>query len=437
MLLQPELLDAYASALVNAAREQPDGMGSLLEDDVLYARVILPEDERVDDRELERLLLIACVEDLLRHEVALRESSDDGPLLVFPTQSRRKAPELHAPQQPWTEVRFEGPVQHVYATLAVRLAHSGFFDLRGTYVGATTFAAKGSPHVVGVSIEEPNEGIGVLSLFGAPDVPAVLRASFEEFVVSHIRRRATADTVVVSPTTLCPTCRYRVSSELREQAADLGRRSITCPFCAAQIDLTVKADDQDADLVVREMDRVANEQRDRAAAKSTLQGKEEVRDFDVFLAHNSRDKELVARIAERLRERALHPWLDVEQVPPGRWFQDVIEAAVPRVRAAAIIIGIHGLGNWEHEELRVFLQQCTEANTPVIPVQLGNAEIPTSLRFLRQRRWIDMPSPEDDEALDLLIWGITGQNPRAPRIASQRAAPGSRTVDERLSADEA
>jgi hypothetical protein len=411
MLLQPELLDAYAAALVNAAREQPDGMGSLAESDVLHARVEIPSDDRIEDRELERLLLIACVEDLLRHEVALRENSDDGPLLVFPTQSRRQAPPLDAPQQAWTAIRFEGSVQHVYATLAVRLAHSGFFDLAGTYVGATTFSPKGSDHVVGVSIAEPDEGVGVLTLFGTAEVPIILRRSFQDLVVSHISRRATQSSVIVEPATLCSKCGYQVSSDLRQQALKLDRSSITCPFCATGIELEFKDDDDATELVVRQMDREANQQRDLATAQSTVRGKEEVREFDIFLAHNSKDKALVTRLAGRLRERALNPWLDDEQVPPGRWFQDVIQAAVPTVRAAAIIVGLHGLGNWEHEELRVFLQQCADADTPVIPVLLGDATIPATLLFLKQRRWINMPSPEDNHALDMLIWGITGIKP--------------------------
>ncbi len=425
VLLQPELLDAYAAALVNAAREQPDAMGSLSEDDVLNARVQIPDDERIGDGELERLLLIACVEDLLRHEVALRENSDDGPMLIFPTQSRREPPPLAVPQQPWAEIQFEGPVQHVYATLAVRLAHSGFFDLRDTYVGATTFEHKGSEGVVGVSIEEPAEGLGMLTLFGAAEVGVTLQRSFEEFVVSHVRRRAMPSSVIVEPTTSCARCGYRVSAELRQQARVLDRAEITCPFCSTAIELGLERNEREADVVVRQMDHEANQQRDRAAARSTVQGKEEVREFDVFLAHNSKDAEAVARLAERLRERALNPWLDDEQVPPGRWFQDVIEAAVPNVRTAAMIVGQYGMGNWEREELRVFLAECAEADTPVIPILLGRKKLPTEFLFLRQRRWISMPSPEDDKALDLLVWGITGEDPRAKYRRRAGGGPGS------------
>ena len=43
--------------------------------------------------------------------------------------------------------------------------------------------------------------------------------------------------------------------------------------------------------------------------------------FDVFLAHNSFDKEQVKAIAQELRRRNLKPWLDEERIRPGTSFQ--------------------------------------------------------------------------------------------------------------------
>ena len=84
VLLRPEVLDAYASSLVNAVRNQPDGLGEISEDDARAGRFEMPTDDRVTDPQLERLLLAATVEEVLSHEVALREHSDEGPYLVFP-----------------------------------------------------------------------------------------------------------------------------------------------------------------------------------------------------------------------------------------------------------------------------------------------------------------------------------------------------------------
>ena len=59
VLLQPELLDAYASAMVQAAKQEPDGLGFIPEEEALAGRFRLADSERVADREREKLLLIA------------------------------------------------------------------------------------------------------------------------------------------------------------------------------------------------------------------------------------------------------------------------------------------------------------------------------------------------------------------------------------------
>ena len=47
VLLQPELLDAYAGAIVNAAREEPDGLGCILESGVVEPDFAVPSTARV------------------------------------------------------------------------------------------------------------------------------------------------------------------------------------------------------------------------------------------------------------------------------------------------------------------------------------------------------------------------------------------------------
>ena len=90
MLLQPELLDAYASALVIAAKNEPDGLGSVSEEVALSGHFYVPDDERIGDRKQEQLLLHATIEELVRYDLALRESAADGRYLVFPSQFKSR-----------------------------------------------------------------------------------------------------------------------------------------------------------------------------------------------------------------------------------------------------------------------------------------------------------------------------------------------------------
>lgn len=137
------------------------------------------------------------------------------------------------------------------------------------------------------------------------------------------------------------------------------------------------------------------------------------RKFDVFLAHNAQDKPQVRTIAEKLRARNLKPWLDEEQIPSGRWFQDHLQEAVKRVKSAAIFIGPTGMGKWQMVEYRMLISQCVKANLPVIPVLLpGVNGVPEDLAILEELDQVRFGSGIDDEAaLDDLEWGIKGKRP--------------------------
>lgn len=135
---------------------------------------------------------------------------------------------------------------------------------------------------------------------------------------------------------------------------------------------------------------------------------------DVFLAHNSIDKPSVEKICQKLKAKGIKPWFDKEQIPPGRWFQDVIQDAIKKISSVAIFISKNGLGRWQIVELRAFISQCVERKIPIIPVLLpGVDKIPTDYIFLNEFNWVKFKINIDEEdALDNLIWGITGKHPR-------------------------
>lgn len=135
---------------------------------------------------------------------------------------------------------------------------------------------------------------------------------------------------------------------------------------------------------------------------------------DVFLAHNSTDKHFVQEICDKLKTKGLNPWLDKEQIPPGRWFQDVIQDTIKKISSAAIFISNNGLGRWQVVELRSFISQCVTRKIPVIPVLLpGVDRIPDEFVFLNEFNWVKFKTDTNDEdAFDNLIWGITGKHPK-------------------------
>ncbi len=139
---------------------------------------------------------------------------------------------------------------------------------------------------------------------------------------------------------------------------------------------------------------------------------EQLQLFDVFLAHNSEDKADVRTIATKLREQGLKPWLDEEQIRPGKSFQDEIQKAIPQIKAAAVIIGTIGLGKWQVQELRSLMSQFVKRDIPVIPVLLeGVNKIPDNLVFLQEFNWVKFEKIDDDTAFYRLQWGITQVKP--------------------------
>jgi WD40 repeat protein/DNA-binding SARP family transcriptional activator len=413
ILLHPELIDAYASAIVNAATADTHGLGSISEEVVLRVQFPMPADERLVEPEQERLLVLATVEDMLLRELALRDYAEDGPQLVFPSHLTREFTELTALPGHAVTYHFEGAIANIYATLVVRLSHSGFFQRRDLWKGAATFVAKLGGGC-GFFVQHLDEGRAELSLFFEQDATEETRYYFDTYVETHLKRRAVADTVRRSRVFACSNqqCLTPISDLQAQRRIADGWDWIRCNVCDTRISLLDReARARSASHVINEIDRSANSVRRQEAAVSVLEGKLATADFDVFLAHRGSDSQLAEELAMEVRKRGLNPWLDSEQIAPGRWFQDVIQQAVPRVKSVAVLIGQSGLGPWELVELRTFVSRCVDEQLPVIPVLLPEVEaVPESLVFLKELNWVRFyQTMHEPASLDRLVWGITGR----------------------------
>ena len=229
VLLQPELLDAYASALVIAAKDEPDGLGSIAEEMALTGHFHVPADQRTSDRKQEQLLLHATVEELVRYDLALRESAADGRYLVFPSQFNRDYEEAPEPPGKAVAVAFEGPTQSIYATLAVRLGHSQLFETARTEMwrNAVIFTARAGGKC-GIYLQEFGEGRGRLLLF-FDRATEETRFHFEEYLLAHVSRRALEGTVQIVRLFVCGNCGTPVPDRYVELLREQGKDFFPCP----------------------------------------------------------------------------------------------------------------------------------------------------------------------------------------------------------------
>lgn len=133
--------------------------------------------------------------------------------------------------------------------------------------------------------------------------------------------------------------------------------------------------------------------------------------FDVFLCHNSADKNIAKQLAAELKRQGIRPWLDQWEIAPGTDWQGALEEQVRSIRSAAVLVGSSGFGPWQDLEKKAFLQQFLGRGSPVIPVILsdykGELELPP---FLSMLQYVDFRE-SDPDPMERLIWGITGKRP--------------------------
>lgn len=198
---------------------------------------------------------------------------------------------------------------------------------------------------------------------------------------------------------VCRDCFARVRSRAQQQpTAKIDW--FDCAIADGMEDLTTILDEV-SQASKREIDVLARWQTKAGVAQ----------DFDMFLCHNREDKPSVRQLYEGLIERGLSPWFDEEHLRPGQPWQRELEATIPRIKTAAVIVGPHGEGPWQTVELDAFLREFVSRGCPVIPVLLSDAgATPTLPLFLRSFTWVDYRRSVPDP-WSRLIWGITGARP--------------------------
>ena len=142
--------------------------------------------------------------------------------------------------------------------------------------------------------------------------------------------------------------------------------------------------------------------------------------FDAFLSYNSQDRPAVEEVARRLRAEGLTPYLEVDELAPGREFQIRLAEALRDSKTCVVFLGPSGLGPWQNEELQVAIdRRVRNQDFHVIPVLLPGSERPrrgdvAHLEFLINASWVEFLKTLDNaREFRRLVWGITGKKPAA------------------------
>jgi TIR domain len=110
---------------------------------------------------------------------------------------------------------------------------------------------------------------------------------------------------------------------------------------------------------------------------------------DIFISHNSRDKQEALKLATTLNYCAVDVWLDDWELEVGQSLTDEISRAMDDARYIAILITEnYNKTVWTKTEYkRALAREQKEQRTVMLPLIVGKAEIPP---FLEDKVYIDL-----------------------------------------------
>lgn len=154
---------------------------------------------------------------------------------------------------------------------------------------------------------------------------------------------------------------------------------------------------------------------------------EEPARFDVYLSHNSLDKDIVEEIAVYLKDIAeIKPWLDKWELIPGKpWIGEVMHN-ITNAPCMAVFLGGNGYGDWQNNEIeQILILEAKKKNIRVIPVLLpGIPDNHTIFPFIDRFTYVDLRNGSNDyDALWRLECGIRDIKPGRGRLAKPIKIP--------------
>jgi small GTP-binding protein len=273
LLLQPERINVYAAAVIRSVRAHTDEIGCISEELVLtgtldyqdMARLRVPDEE---------IILRAMHQIFVTHGLCLREHTDRGSMLIFPSYFRRERPELAKHPSVLVTYQFKGDLDDTYATLVVRLHHTALFEKDELWRFAADFRTP-EGKCVGLKMNKTVNGAAEIHVYCEPSVPDDTKVSFIRYIHDHLK--AKDPDVVRVRHYICPHCRQLIDN-LNAVKTRLARglKDILCANCETRVPLLdlieQKFASDDFQRRVREMEQQAQTSIDNESRELILLG---------------------------------------------------------------------------------------------------------------------------------------------------------------------
>jgi len=279
VLLAPELINAYAQAVIRTIQQDERELGCIAESNVLSGKLSYPSDLERLPAEEERILLIAMHQLLVENSLCLSETTDAGTLLVFPSYARRERPDLIEHPSVLVSYQFAGFLDDIYATLVVRLHLISPFEMKSLWNGAADFESI-TGHKLGIKLTRKAAGEGELLVYFDPALSIGEQMLFSKYVQEHLFKKVKArEQVKRLRHWSCGNCGEPVENRKRamQRISDNGREArIICVECEQQISLWDEMEEKfaDPDIIrrVRALEAEADRELDNESKERALVG---------------------------------------------------------------------------------------------------------------------------------------------------------------------
>jgi len=189
VLVQPERINAYAQAVIRTLQSDDQQRGCLLEERVLKGDLKYESSMPRLEEEDERFVLLAMHQTLVERGLCLRQPSDKGNLLIFPSYYRRERPEQVGHPAVLVSYRFTGFLDEIYATLVVCLHHTKPFQQDRLWRYAADFRTF-LGRQLGVKLTRRAQGVGILEVYFDLAVSMEEKILFSKYVHEHLLMHA-------------------------------------------------------------------------------------------------------------------------------------------------------------------------------------------------------------------------------------------------------
>ncbi len=273
VLMQPQIINSYASAVIRTVRAHIEEIGCISEEDLLAGKLDYQDMKRLPQDE-EQIILRAMHQTLVGRELCLRERTEQGTLLVFPSYFRRERPELEGHPAPVVTYHFSGALDEIYATLIVRLNYALPFEKSHLWRFAADFKTQSGLRV-GLKMVKKAESSAELTIYFDTQVPLETQVLFIKYVHEHLKAK-TSD-VTRERHYICHECNSPIENRIAvRDRIRRGETDIICANCEKRIQLTDIIEDKfasrDIRSKIRELEKRSQEAIDNESRELILMG---------------------------------------------------------------------------------------------------------------------------------------------------------------------